>query len=288
MVIALGHVACGVFSNNDTLARALVAAGDDAYDRALAAAAVGRLPGRPRQQLRRLRQHRRPRRRQHHGRVLPVALHARNTTGRISTSPASPGSEGKEKGATGRPVPLLTTWLLAQESAAASELADARRAMTTIDFYTHVRRSARRRGDARGEGVGAARQRARADARRGDHRRARPAAVDACAADRLPAALPAGQRRSPPKRRCWIDDALDARRAGRGARQPASASRRRSSAASSAWPRSSAPTRTTPPPGRERWKFYRERGYELRSHNLAERALSACPPRANCSSRPTR
>ncbi len=33
MVIALGHVACGVFSNNDALARALVAAGDDAYDR---------------------------------------------------------------------------------------------------------------------------------------------------------------------------------------------------------------------------------------------------------------
>ncbi len=33
MVIALGHVACGVFSNNDTLARALLTAGDDAHDR---------------------------------------------------------------------------------------------------------------------------------------------------------------------------------------------------------------------------------------------------------------
>jgi hypothetical protein len=33
MVIALGHVATGIFSNNDTLARALVTAGDDAYDR---------------------------------------------------------------------------------------------------------------------------------------------------------------------------------------------------------------------------------------------------------------
>src|SRR6185369_14871673 len=34
MVIALGHVATGLFSNNETLARALVTAGDDAYDRA--------------------------------------------------------------------------------------------------------------------------------------------------------------------------------------------------------------------------------------------------------------
>ena len=33
MVIALGHVACGMFSNSDALARALVAAGDEAFDR---------------------------------------------------------------------------------------------------------------------------------------------------------------------------------------------------------------------------------------------------------------
>jgi leucyl aminopeptidase len=33
MVIALGHIASGVFSNSETLARALIAAGDDAYDR---------------------------------------------------------------------------------------------------------------------------------------------------------------------------------------------------------------------------------------------------------------
>src|SRR4029079_14895214 len=33
IMIALGHVACGVFSNSDTLARALIGAGDDAYDR---------------------------------------------------------------------------------------------------------------------------------------------------------------------------------------------------------------------------------------------------------------
>ena len=75
MVIALGHVASGVFSNNETLARALVAAGDDAYDRAwqlplwddyqdgLASnfADFANIAGASR--------------RQHHGRVLPVALH---------------------------------------------------------------------------------------------------------------------------------------------------------------------------------------------------------------------
>src|SRR4030095_4303813 len=34
IVISLGHVAAGMFSNNDTLARNLLAAGDEAYDRA--------------------------------------------------------------------------------------------------------------------------------------------------------------------------------------------------------------------------------------------------------------
>ncbi len=34
IVVSLGHVACGMFSNNDTLARNLLAAGDEAYDRA--------------------------------------------------------------------------------------------------------------------------------------------------------------------------------------------------------------------------------------------------------------
>jgi leucyl aminopeptidase len=34
IVVSLGHVAAGMFSNNDTLARNLLAAGDEAYDRA--------------------------------------------------------------------------------------------------------------------------------------------------------------------------------------------------------------------------------------------------------------
>ena len=40
--------------------------------------------------------------------------------------------------------------------------------------------------------------------------------------------------------------------------------------------------------GRERFRFYRERGYEMRAHNLSRARLDRCPPRANCSSRPTR
>ena len=74
MVVALGHVACGVFSNNDS-AGARAGRGRRRRLRSrLAAAAVGRLPGRPRQQLRRLRQRRGARGRQHHGGVLPVAV----------------------------------------------------------------------------------------------------------------------------------------------------------------------------------------------------------------------
>src|SRR5205814_4853537 len=34
MVVALGHIAMGVFSNSDSLARALVTAGEEAFDRA--------------------------------------------------------------------------------------------------------------------------------------------------------------------------------------------------------------------------------------------------------------
>ena len=118
MVIALGHVACGVFSNNDALARALVAAGDDAYDRAwqlplwddyqdgLASnfADFANVAGRA-------------------GGSITAACFlsrfARKYEWAHLDIAGIAWKEGKEKGATGRPVPLLTTWLLSQESSTA-------------------------------------------------------------------------------------------------------------------------------------------------------------------------
>ena len=75
MVVALGHVASGLFSNNETLARALLGAGRRRLRPRVAIADVGGLPGGSREQFRGLRQHRRKGRRQHRGRLLPVALH---------------------------------------------------------------------------------------------------------------------------------------------------------------------------------------------------------------------
>jgi leucyl aminopeptidase len=118
MVIALGHVACGVFSNNDSLARALVAAGDDAHDRAWQLpvwedyqeglnsnfADFANVAGRA-------------------GGSITAACFLSRFAKKYDWAHLDIAgiayNEGKEKGATGRPVPLLTTWLLAQAAAAA-------------------------------------------------------------------------------------------------------------------------------------------------------------------------
>jgi leucyl aminopeptidase len=116
MVISLGHVACGVFSNSDTLARALIAAGDDAYDRGWQLplwddyqeglnsnfadfANVGGRSG---------------------GSIIAACFLSRFAKKYDWAHLDIAGvahKHGKAKGATGRPVPLLTTWLLAQEVA---------------------------------------------------------------------------------------------------------------------------------------------------------------------------
>ncbi len=117
MVIALGHVASGLFSNSDTLARALLAAGDDAYDRGwqlplwedyqegLASnfADFANIAGRP-------------------GGSITAACFLSRFAKKYDWAhldiAGTAWKEGKEKGATGRPVPMLATWILAHEFAA--------------------------------------------------------------------------------------------------------------------------------------------------------------------------
>jgi leucyl aminopeptidase len=111
IVIALGHVACGIFSNNDTLARALLQAGDDAYDRGwqmplwddyqegLASnfADVANVAGRA-------------------GSSITAACFLSRFAKKYDWAHLDIAGiaykEGKDKGATGRPVPMLTRWLL--------------------------------------------------------------------------------------------------------------------------------------------------------------------------------
>ena len=116
MVVALGHVACGVFSNSDSLVRALLNAGEDAFDRgwqlplwddyqdALNSnfadfANVGSRAG---------------------GSITAACFLSRFAKkfdwAHLDIAGVA-WKDGKDKGATGRPVPLLTTWVLGQEAA---------------------------------------------------------------------------------------------------------------------------------------------------------------------------
>jgi leucyl aminopeptidase len=117
MVVSLGHVASGLFSSSDALARALLAAGDDSYDRcwqlplwddyqeglasnfADFANIAGRAAG-----------------------SITAACFLWRFTKKYDWAhldiAGTAWKEGKEKGATGRPVPLLATWALAHEAAA--------------------------------------------------------------------------------------------------------------------------------------------------------------------------
>ena len=238
MVVALGHIASGMFSNSDSLARALLNAGEESFDRSwqmplwddyhegLASnfADFANIGGRA-------------------GGSITAACFLSKFTKKYDWAHLDIAgvawNEGKEKGATGRPVPLLTTWLLAQESPRrnrrarnSSGIGD----MTSIDFYTHVADRLDGRRQARCEGARAARARPRADARR-----CRPPrrSTGCCGSSRhgLSAALP------PCEPACRRDPGLGRPRdgasgAGVGADQPACLRPRRSSPASSVWPRS--------------------------------------------------
>ncbi|MDR2711294.1 MAG: leucyl aminopeptidase [Burkholderiales bacterium] len=115
MVVTLGNVASGVFGNNEALVRALVAAGDDAVDRAWPMplwdeynetlksnfADVANVGGRPA------------------GSITAACFLSRFAKkfhwAHLDIAGVA-WKEGKEKGATGRPVPLLVNWLLGQEN----------------------------------------------------------------------------------------------------------------------------------------------------------------------------
>jgi len=115
IVIALGHVASGVFSNSDPLARALIAAGDDAYDRGwqmplwddyqegLASnfADFANVAGRAGSSI---------------TAACFLSRFARKYDWAHLDIAGIAWKEGKHKGATGRPVPMLATWLLANET----------------------------------------------------------------------------------------------------------------------------------------------------------------------------
>jgi leucyl aminopeptidase len=110
-VIALGHVASGLFSNNDALARELLAAGDEAQDRAWHMplwedyqeqlksnfADMANIGGRPA------------------GSVTAACFLSRYA-GKFDWAhldiAGTAWKSGKEKGSTGRPVPLLTRFLI--------------------------------------------------------------------------------------------------------------------------------------------------------------------------------
>ncbi|MCK7582634.1 MAG: hypothetical protein MZV65_48420 [Chromatiales bacterium] len=78
----------------------------------LAAAAVGRLPGAAEEQLRRHGQHRRPRRPAPSPPPASCRASPRSTDWAHLDIAGTAWKSGKDKGATGRPVPLLTHYLL--------------------------------------------------------------------------------------------------------------------------------------------------------------------------------
>jgi len=119
-IIALGHVAAGLFSNDDALAREVLAAGDNAYDRAWHMplwddyqeqlrsnfADMANIGGRPA------------------GSVTAACFLSRFAKGLRWAHLDIAGvawKSGKEKGSTGRPVPLLAQFLIARAAARAGE-----------------------------------------------------------------------------------------------------------------------------------------------------------------------
>ncbi len=111
-VIALGHHITGLMSNHNPLAHELIGASELAGDRAWRLPLADEFRGSAGVQFCRYGEHWRPSWRRDHRRLFPVALHPQVQLGAPRHRRYRPRRSGKAKGATGRPVALLSQFLL--------------------------------------------------------------------------------------------------------------------------------------------------------------------------------
>ena len=110
-VIALGHHHSGLFSADDALADELLAASRGGARPVLAHAARRGVRRGAEEQLRRHGQRRRPRRRRDHRGDVPARFTGKYRWAHLDIA-GTAWKSGAAKGATGRPVPLLTHFVL--------------------------------------------------------------------------------------------------------------------------------------------------------------------------------
>jgi leucyl aminopeptidase len=111
-IVALGNVASGLMANDDALGRGTAGSRPDVRRPRLAAAAVGRLSGTAQEQFRRHPEHQRGRAA---GTITGACFLSRFTKQYRWAHLDIAGTawkSGADKGATGRPVPLLTRFLI--------------------------------------------------------------------------------------------------------------------------------------------------------------------------------
>ena len=113
-VIALGKYATGLMSKHDDLADELLDAGENVFDRAWRLPLWDEYQTHARFHLRRHLQHRRQAAPARSPPAASCRASPKASAGRTWTSPASSNGEGRKGMATGRPVGLLSQWLLDQ------------------------------------------------------------------------------------------------------------------------------------------------------------------------------
>ena len=110
-VIALGKHASGLYSNDEQLAEQLLAAGRSTHDRAWQMPLWSEYNEQLKSNFADLANYRRSRGRQYHRRLFFVSICPRPEMGHLDIA-GSAWDSGARKGSTGRPVPLLTRYLL--------------------------------------------------------------------------------------------------------------------------------------------------------------------------------